>query len=219
MTTLNQLLNCALYDEQGTRLGQVSDALLNKKSGKCLLAVNSSVYGADKFKFNDDGVVGVNMRDANGEYPSVVGKGAYDMTGKLLGIVADGIVGKTTNVVKLILDNGKQCTRGQIASVKDIVLIKTVKSPTKKKAKTKTEQVKKHAEVEVKRKEVDTTVNARTYKRRYGDFSFLLGKTADKNITNFFGEVMIHCGETVTLDVLRQAKLGGKLIELCLHVK
>ena len=54
-------------------------------------------------------------------------------------------------------------------------------------------------------------------RRRYGDFCFLIGRTADKNIVNFQGELMIKCGECITKEILRQAKIFGKLIELYLH--
>lgn len=54
-------------------------------------------------------------------------------------------------------------------------------------------------------------------RRRYGDFCFLIGRTADKNIVNFQGELMIKCGERITKEILRQAKIFGKLIELYLH--
>lgn len=54
-------------------------------------------------------------------------------------------------------------------------------------------------------------------RRRYGDFRFLIGRTVDKNIVNFQGELMIKCGECITKEILRQAKIYGKLIELYLH--
>ena len=60
---------------------------------------------------------------------------------------------------------------------------------------------------------------SRQIPKRYGNFNFLLGKTVDKTIVNFQGEVMIKKAEKVSKDVLRQAKISGKLIELCLHVE
>lgn len=146
-------------------------------------------------------------------------KTAYDTSGKRLGTVADATIGKNMTIGKLILDDGSQYTKGRIAAVNDIVLIKPVK-PQKPKQKRQSEQMNTHASEQPSEKTAETSAqNSRSVSRRYGDFSFLLGKTADKSIINFYGETMIRAGETVTLDVLRQAKISGKLIELCLHVK
>ena len=148
-----------------------------------------------------------------------------------MGTVRDAIIGRTANVIKLITDNGRQYTRGRIAAINDIILIKNPKpaKKTEKRKRDQTQERKQAQEYEQAQasantkpkttKAVDAAANSPSVRRRYGDFSFLLGKTADKNITNFFGEVMIRAGETITLDVLRQAKISGKLIELCLHVK
>lgn len=56
-------------------------------------------------------------------------------------------------------------------------------------------------------------------KRKSGDFSFLVGKRVDKNICNFWGELMIREGEVVTREVYLKARTFGKLTELCLHTK
>ncbi|MCM1289484.1 MAG: hypothetical protein NC132_02385 [Corallococcus sp.] len=68
------------------------------------------------------------------------------------------------------------------------------------------------------RERTATTVNG-TIRRKYGDFSFLIGKSVDKTVVNFQGEVMIKQHETITRDVLRQAKISGKLLELYLHIE
>lgn len=59
----------------------------------------------------------------------------------------------------------------------------------------------------------------KSIRRRYGDFSFLIGKSVDKTVVNFQGEVMIRQHETITRDILRQAKISGKLLELYLHIE
>lgn len=221
MTTLKQLLNCALYDENQTNLGQINNVMFDKSSGKCLLATDRGVYCASKFRCNDKGVVASNLQLTEKNCPSLLDKEIYNLSGKRLGTVADAIIGKTANVIKLISDNGIPYTRGRIAAIKDIILIKKQK-PAQKKETRKREQAQARAKEQPHVKPVEITANdrsVRSVRRRYGDFSFLIGKTADKNIINFFGEVMIRRGETVTADVLRQAKISGKLIELCLHVK
>lgn len=218
MTTLKQLLNCALYDENQKKLGQITDVMFDKSVGKCLLVTDDGIYYADKLKCNDKGIVASNIQPTDNAYPSLLNKTVYDLFGVKLGVIADAIIGKKTNVIKLILDNGIPYTRGRIAAINDIMLIKRQKS-AQKKEKRKREQAQICASEQPKVKTADITANNRSVRRRYGDFSFLLGKTADKNITNFFGEVMIRRGEIVTQEVLRQAKISGKLIELCLHVK
>lgn len=63
------------------------------------------------------------------------------------------------------------------------------------------------------------SVRDKTMRRKYGDFSFLVGKSVDKTMFNFQGEVMIKQHETITWEVLRQAKIAGKLLELYLHIE
>ena len=63
------------------------------------------------------------------------------------------------------------------------------------------------------------TARDNTMRRKYGDFSFLVGKSVDKTMHNFQGEVMIKQHEVITREVLRQAKIAGKLLELYLHIE
>lgn len=217
MTTLKKLTNCNLQDENGTILGQPQEILFDKSSGKCLFAVNSSVYAADSITDYTETIITSKLHADIGAYPFIVGKTAYDASGKRLGTVTDAIIGKTAVINKLILDNGQLYGRGRISAVGEIVIIKIVKSPQQK-VKRQKKQVNISADVQISASENETADKAITIRRRCGDFSFLLGKTADKNITNFFGEIMIRHGDKVTVDILRQAKLSGKLIELCLHV-
>ena len=213
MTTLKQLLNCSLYDEEGKEKGRINEALYDKSSKKCLMSIDNAVYSADKIEYSDIGITGNNLQPLSGVYPAILGKTVYESTGKILGTISDAEVNKSANIVKLILEDGRQFSRGRIAAIDDIVLIKAPKPAVKKQKRGEQEQETKIVSVTAAPKEIRTT------RRRYGDFNFLIGKTADKNITNFYGEIMIHTGKTVTQEVLRQAKISGKLIELCLHVK
>lgn len=63
------------------------------------------------------------------------------------------------------------------------------------------------------------TAREKNMRRKYGDFSFLIGKSVDKTMFNFQGEVMIKQHEIITTEVLRQAKIAGKLLELYLHIE
>ena len=143
------------------------------------------------------------------------------------GTYAIATVGKINNAAKLtkVVDaDGKTYPRGRIYAIGDIILIK---KPAVKKVKTTAKIKPAAATPEPIPNDVRPNTSAPAekdcarfpIKRRYGDFSFLIGKTADKNITNFYGEIMLKQGEKITLDALRQAKLSGKLIELCLHAK
>lgn len=218
MTTLKELLGSAVYDENDVSLGQIRDVLFDKTTGKCLPMLSGGVYAVDKLTANNKSVVASNAQQTVDCYPTIIDKAAYDTLGKRLGTVVDATIGKSMTVGKIILDNGQKYGRGRVLAVGDIVLIKIAK-PAKKRTKTTKEQVQVCATKQTKPANVNTPVITQSTKRRYGDFSFLIGKTADKNIINFYGEVMIHLGETVTPDILRQAKRSGKLIELCLHVK
>lgn len=219
MTTLKQLLTCDVYDENEIRLGQVRDVAYDKNGGKCLPILDDKVYTVDKLAQSCKSLVASNAQQTANTFPTITNKTAYDTSGNRLGVVADATIGKTMTIGKIILEDGRQYSRGRIAAVNDIVLIKPSKPKAAKEKKRKAAQTSICANEQPAPKSTQTAVCTQAAKRRYGDFSFLLGKTADKIITNFFGEVMIRAGETVTQDVLRQAKLGGKLIELCLHVK
>lgn len=155
----------------------------------------------------------------------LLNKTAYDVLGKRLGVVVDAILTRTMNISKIILDDGQQLAKKQISAIGDVILIKVPK-PQNARPKKKVEQKNEHMNIptnaqpkQTEAVSVSVKPDAPQKRRRYGDFSFVLGKTADKNITNFYGEVMIRSGETVTREVLRQAKISGKLIELCLHAK
>lgn len=215
--TLKQLLNLNVYDEKGTNLGQIRDVTFDKATGKCLLITNDAAYAANKLlKKGANGAIGSFQKNEN-VYPTIAGKKAYDTLGRLLGTVVNATIGKSMILGKLYLDNGDMYNRGQIAALNDVFLIKIVKRRAQKKEKREPEHMPIRASKQPSAKPANTASNSGSLRRRYGDFSFLLGKTADKNITNFFGEVMIRAGETVTVDILRQAKISGKLIELCLH--
>lgn len=50
-----------------------------------------------------------------------------------------------------------------------------------------------------------------------GAGSFMLGRRCDKTLLNRFNEVIIRQNGVITADVIRQAKLNGKLLELSMH--
>ncbi len=149
-----------------------------------------------------------------------VGAKVYNALGKSLGEVTDVTLSKTHRLSAIKCTDGIEYTRGQLMALDEIAIVKMPKQTTNK-AKSVQKRLKpKQSEVNAFRIAMPPSAE-KVYpvRRRYGDFNFLLGKTADKTITNFYNEIMIRKGATVTLDVLRQAKLSGKLIELCLHAK
>ncbi len=213
--TLKQLTGCNIYDENKLPIGQVREVMFDKKTGKCLLEIDGKAYYVDKLDDRDEYVVAHNLQEADEKRPTILDKAVYDVLGRQLGTASDGIVNKTATLCKLILDNGKQFSKGRIACADDIILIKAPK-PSKSKPK----QKKEHMQICTNAQPTENTVKTPSaMRRRYGDFTFLIGKTADKNIVNFYGEIMIHRGDKVTAETLRQAKISGKLIELCLHAK
>lgn len=223
---IKQLLNCNIYDENDVALGKACDVVYNAETGKCLPMLNGGVYDVDQITASKTCVVANNLQAPSGKCVSLVGKEAYDALGNRLGVIADATFYKTTmKLRRLVCDNGEQYGKSRIYAINDIVIIKVAKPKQ-----TKTTAEKEHINIStsddikqtpIKKEPIktDEPVATRYMRRRYGDFSFLLGKKADKTITNFFNEVMIRSGETVTPETLRQAKISGKLIELCLHAK
>lgn len=135
---------------------------------------------------------------------------AVNTQGNLLGTIADVCVGKTLKLSSVTLSNDTVVTPKDIYALGQALI---VKCPT---------TVKKHAKPAPLPRNQDAPLQTKPWifpTRKYGDFSFLLGKRVDKNITNFQGEIMLKNGQAVTQKTLAQAKIAGKLIELCLHVK
>lgn len=171
----------------------------------------------------------------------------YDTNGKFLGELENAEFTSKLLLRKITVNNS-EFTRGQIASIGDAVIIRakspkqllrqrekelneanaTVAPQTESPQPTQissaqlavTEQ---HSQTPIGELSTQTPAqhgnSGGRIRRRYGNFNFLLGKIADKTIVNFQGEVMIKKKETVTKEVLRQAKISGKLIELYLHVE
>lgn len=216
MYKISELVGKNLLDVNSAQdFGQICDFVYDKATGTGAFATNLGKYGAERlFSVKDAvSVVGATKFD-QGE--RLVGKVAYDTTGKYLGKIYEVEFGNTLKPSKITLIDGTEYGRGKLYAVKDVALIRT-KTPISKKriARTTTTATPTNTVEQTSRRS-----NAQWLQnRKYGDFSFLIGKITDKSITNFQGEVMVKQGERVTQEVLRQAKISGKLIELCLHTK
>lgn len=217
MTTLKRLLNVEIPDGQGAAEKAI-DVAYDKSSGKCLLVTGNAVYAADKLIEKKESIAAENLRVTNSR-PTILGKALYDTDGKYLGVAEDGLISKTLTLNRLVASDQKSYRRGQIYAAGDIIIIKKETAPKKAVKKVKNSpDVKPTESAENGTKQTPSlATRPRSINRRYGDFGFLLGKTADKTIINFYGEIMIKSGERVTAKTLKQAKLSGKLIELCLH--
>ncbi|MCH5157361.1 MAG: hypothetical protein J1G02_05775 [Clostridiales bacterium] len=213
MYKISELVGKNLIDVNSAQdCGQIKDFVYDKVTGVGAFATDTGRYGADKiFSVKDAvSVVAAKKIDAGETF---VGKVAYDTTGKYLGKIYEVEFGNTLKPAKITLLDGAQYGRGKIYAVKDVALIRAKTPISKKRNAPTTASAQSVTEHTMK----SSTKTHWMQNRKYGDFSFLLGKFTDKNITNFQGEVMIKNGEKVTPEVLRQAKISGKLIELCLH--
>ena len=219
MYKISQLVGKNLLDVNSAQdFGQISDYVYDKTTGVGAFATESGTYGAEKIFSVVDAVSVIDATAFETGEP-LVGKVAYDTTGKYLGKIYEVEFGNTLKPNKITLIDGAEYGRGKIYAVKDVALIraKTPSRPKKRETTATTTATPDNAVEHVYKK---STANARWLQnRKYGDFSFLIGKLCDKNITNFQGEVMVKYGERVTQEILRQAKISGKLIELCLHTK
>ena len=217
MYKISELVGKNLLDVNSAQdCGQVTDYIYDKTAGVGALVTNMGRFGAERiFSVKDAvSVVGA-VACESGE--TLVGKVAYDTTGKYLGKIYEVEFGNTLKPSKVTLIDGTEYGRGKIYAVKDVALIKAKTPICKKRAATTTTATRDDTVKPTAKK-----LNAHSrwlQNRKYGDFSFLVGKVTDKNITNFQGEVMVKQGERVTQETLRQAKISGKLIELCLHTR
>ena len=213
MYKISELVGKTLLDVNSAQdFGQIRDFAYDKATGVGALVTDTGKYDAERVFSVKDAVSVIDAKEIDVGEP-LVGKIAYDTTGKYLGKIYEVEFGNTLKPRKITLIDGTELNKGKIYAVKDVALIRA-KTPTTRKRNATTTQTGRAA-LPTRR-----NANARWMQnRKYGDFSFLLGKVTDKNITNFQGEVMVKNGEKVTQDVLRQAKISGKLIELCLHTK
>lgn len=213
MYKISELVGKNLLDVNSAQdYGQINDFVYDKLTGTGGIKTDMGKYSARIFSAKDAvSVVDAKQMDG-GE--TLVGKVAYDTTGKYLGKIYDVEFGSTLKPAKITLIDGAEYSRGRIYAVKDVALIRAKTPPRKKRTELSTDAKSATLEQTSPKRGISWSQN-----RKYGDFSFLIGKVTDKNITNFQGEVMVKYGERVTQDVLRQAKISGKLIELCLHTK
>ena len=214
MYKLSEIVGKKLIDVNTARdLGEISGVAYSKAQG-CAIVTGEGQWTAEKIFSVKDAVSVVEPVQAQDYQPLEIGKTAYDTTGKYLGSLAEVEIGNTLKLACAHLDDATALGRGKIYAVGDVLLVRA-RTPSGKSTAAKR---KKSADGQTGAPK--GKVSARWLQnRRYGDFSFLIGKTVDKTITNFQGELMIKQGEKVTNTILRQAKVSGKLIELCLHTK
>ena len=217
MYKISELVGKNLLDVNSAQdFGQITDYVYNKAEGIGAFATDAGMFGAKIFSVQDAVSVTDTAQIEAGE--QLVGKIAYDTTGKYLGKIYEVEFGNTLKPQKITLIDGTEYGRGKIYAVKDVALIRT-KTPTRNKKVTAAETYATPDNAIVQTSKRKRASALWLQNRKYGDFSFLIGKVTDKTITNFQGEVMVKCGERVTQVILRQAKISGKLIELCLHTK
>ena len=217
MYKITELTGKKLIDVNTARdLGEISGVAFSKQAGCCAIVTDDAMFSANRIFSVKDAVSVVEPLPAEGFETLALGKVAYDTTGKYLGTLAEVELSNAMKIGCLYLDDGTVFSRGKLYAVSDVLLIRArtpANRQTNKVSSTKTKQT------PAQKGKKLTAAAHWLQNRRYGDFSFLIGKTVDKTITNFQGELMIKQGERITNTILRQAKVSGKLIELCLHTK
>lgn len=164
----------------------------------------------------------------------IVDKQVYNTNGEEVGKVATVQQNRKGKIISLTLNDGKYYLRGNVYAIGDVVIVK-VERPKKvtKPRPNGVVDVPRHTvalesnnPISAQFKKNESVAKCVTHSklpyrptRKCGNFSFLIGKTVDKNIVNFQGETMLRKNEIITSEILRQAKISGKLIELCLHAK
>ena len=221
MYKFSELVGTNLIDANTQQeLGAITNIVWDKPSGKCALVTDNGAYSAEKIISADGTTVTVIAASKTDVGETLTGKFAFETSGSYLCKVSDVEFGNTLKLSKVHLEDNTVYNRGRILAVKDVLLIRAPTPPRPKKTVAKTTDTEVAVEQPVVTATTIRTPNTPWHKnRKYGDFSFLIGKVTDKTITNFQGEVMVKLGERVTHTILRQAKISGKLIELCLHTK
>ena len=217
MYKITELAGKKLIDVNTARdLGAITGIAYSRERGSCAVITENGSYGTTKIFSVKDAVSVVEPTLAQSHVELELGKIAYDTTGKYLGKLKEVEFGNTLKISCLHLDDGTVASRGKLYAVGDVLLIRA-RTPASKPTAVKKSKSQDELGKTAKNKKLTTAHWLQN--RRYGDFSFLIGKTVDKNITNFQGELMIKQGGKVSKTILKQAKVSGKLIELCLHTK
>lgn len=222
MVNLSQMLDKTVENLDGVSLGILKKIAIDKESKKCVLITDVGEYLADKMAADDVVTVRGEQKVTLLSAPLSIGKAIYDTSAKYLGDLADCQLTQTLKLVSIVLDNGKQYARSKLYAAGDIIIVKPEVPLKPRKTQDKKKPFGKEREqltASYKTSQANVNLRNRHPQKKYGDFSFLIGKKVDKNITNFQGEIMLKYGEIITTDILRQAKISGKLIELCLHVQ
>lgn len=222
MINLSQMLDKNVENLDGENLGKAKKIAVDPESKKCVIITDTAAYFADKTAVDDEVTVCGERTVTTFLPPLSIGKAVYDTSGKYLGDLADCQLTSTLKLISIVLDNGEKYLRSKLFATGDIIIVKPEVPLKPRKPQTKKKPFGKERErrsAAYKAQADKNAANTLRPQKKYGDFSFLVGKKVDKNITNFQGEIMLKYGETVTPDILRQAKISGKLIELCLHVQ
>lgn len=203
--------------ELETDCGKVTAVALlwNNCDKTCLLQAQTAEGETENFAFSPENNIW--KKQQGGGVPLVLFQEVFDTNGKRLGRLENVFFAKNGTLRSLVV-NGISFPKGKISCVGDVILLKE-KSPYKT-AKRKTQSA---TTAPPKTSSAIATpaqiIEHNGMRRRYGDFGFLVGRRVDKTIVNFQGEVMIKTAEIVTAEILRQAKISGKLLELYLHTE
>ncbi len=210
----NKILGATLVNTIGQIVGVV-DGICWQKGHKCVLKCGEEYFCADALSTKKKRIVGKNLQKTTALATLDSHKQVFDTVGKLLGKLTATIITRTLKLKSITIDNGKEYTLANMVANGDILLVKNnthgKKKTTNKKTKT--------TALTTQNCMVNTEFVAIMPKRKYGNFSFLLGKRVDKNIQNFLGEIIVHKGEIITQKIYLTAKRFGKLTELCLHAE
>ena len=205
------MISLSLYERQGAKLEgeRVTSLLFDNVSGALLFETQKGRFAACCLKTGKEGAEGkiraltgrrkaaADFSAANGMAKKLcLGMPVWSTAGCFCGTLTDAEITAKGKIRCVVTEKGRFC---HVTAVGDGVLIRGVNA-ARAFAKTLPKRQKPRAE-----------------KRRYGNFNFLVGQRVDKTICNFQGEVMIKRDAYITAETLRQAKLWGKLTELCLH--
>ena len=239
MINLTEILQKELRAENNTH-GIAENLLFDNFTRTCLMKTKRGIFVISKVEPTEGYVAVCAQPFENGQlsksiekkqflHSLTIGQKIFDQNGLKVGEVADVELTDKLVLKRLLIDNGTSLQRGDIVAVGDVVI-----SKAKAAKRTVADQLREERAAELPTDSakdnlpnnvvtVATRTQAetsnKTIRRKYGDFSFLIGKSVDKTIVNFQGEVMIKQHETINVDILRQAKVSGKLLELYLHIK
>ena len=206
------VINC-IVDKKLKKLSHY--ILLNQEDEEVFLPIKKLQKGIDSYLITEGDAIS-NDRPFGVRCP--INMSVFDTDGKRLGRLKDFDFDENGKITDIYSEKGKEDWEIIIISPQMTVVKgnKSLKVKKEKNIKTKLKEIyvdEKAGETVCKEEKITTP------KRVVSDYSFLLGRQVIKDIFLKNMEILAKAGNTITTEIVKQAGMHGKLVELTVNSK